>query len=150
MSSLHFGMFTSRGLVNTRAVNFQGFQAAPTTLPDRAAISAHHAREKQIDGGRASGASTSVCKNIHCVNCDQCLEVTENLDWDACRKANIQQEAWPTVNRRGLSRHDCHVVSPPPGFRPGTREHRLGVSNAKNSLEGVYFELATTHSKRPA
>jgi len=34
MSSLPFGMFTPRRLVNTKAVDFQGFQSEPSSVPD--------------------------------------------------------------------------------------------------------------------
>ena len=44
MNSLHFDMFTTHGLINRRAVNFQGIQGVPTTLPDTTADGTRHAR----------------------------------------------------------------------------------------------------------
>ena len=44
VSSLHIGMFTTHELDNRRAVNFQGIQAVPTTLPDSTPAGMRHAR----------------------------------------------------------------------------------------------------------
>jgi len=53
-------------------------------------------------------------KSYCCTNCNQWLEVTENQDWNACRKLSIQQEAWLTLNRRGFiwgeRRTRCYTI----------------------------------------
>jgi len=119
LSNLHFRLFTPRVLVNTRAVNFQEFQTDPSTCLTLLLKATRHAQEKMIDGGRASGAATGDVKTYYGINCDRLLEVTEIQEWNACRKVNIQQEAWPTIRSRGPCRHDCHVITSPV-FRAGT------------------------------
>jgi len=42
MRNLHFVMFTTRGLVNRRAVNFNGFKGSPPTLSDLIAEGTRH------------------------------------------------------------------------------------------------------------
>ena len=44
-----------------------------------------------------------------------------------------------TVNRRGNSRHSCHVVSPPPGFRPETSLSKLFVCASLHTRREVIF-----------
>ena len=78
MRSLYFGMFTPRGLVNRRAVTFQGFRSPPPTLPDPAAEGMCHVCEKVcvcvcvwVGGGWLALPLLEFVKPYHYINCDQ-------------------------------------------------------------------------------
>jgi hypothetical protein len=69
-------MFTPRGLVNNRAVTFQGFLGIPTNLTGLAAEGMRQSMEKIREGGIA-GLLLAFVKIFCCILCDNHLEVSE-------------------------------------------------------------------------